>query len=637
MKSPICIVFPLIAFSQAIAQTVSINGSTTSSDPALFSDADAWGGTVPTFSNTTTVQLDGIAGNVNYYEVDSHITINKLKTVANVDGSFYLSSGNYTVTFDINATTPGAVNDVITFSNGSVGTFTLGPGIYDIISSSSVTGTDAYARICMVTDPLSEDPPKTFTFAAGSVVNAYTTLSLSGTVGAYGTYNVAGAINTWTTEGDNPGVLTIDWTANPYGTGGGTRTKVLVNDGGSISTGTLNLRPRTYLTIESGGKLEVQNDLNWSLSDMNPGGQLEVQTGATANIGSLIFKATSSTLIGSQKLLATGGKINVGSANLQGSLSLIEASDSGLINIGDFSASAGTLSAATNGVINVTGIGSLSSVTLKASDGGSVNFKSGSSIDVTSVTLNTSGTGAINFEKGSALNVANNFTVGGTGTINIDGDFVSSLTGTASFYSMTINQNASVVFGENATFTGNEYNRFSLSGKLIVNSGKNSIVTNQIVFWGKANYLELNGENSFITSSGSNETMLNITEYSLVNILVSETNTFGELLLQKDSKTYIDLDFASADDYISFSKATLTGGIGDVYVNNFENNRIKFMSDSIGDLNLYDFNGNVLDYELIQDTVNGGWWLNAVVPEPAEWAAIFGGLAFAFSLWRRRR
>ena len=33
--------------------------------------------------------------------------------------------------------------------------------------------------------------------------------------------------------------------------------------------------------------------------------------------------------------------------------------------------------------------------------------------------------------------------------------------------------------------------------------------------------------------------------------------------------------------------------------------------------------------------VNG--WLTAAIPEPAEWAAIFGGIALAIAVYRRRR
>lgn len=133
----------------------------------------------------------------------------------------------------------------------------------------------------MITSPLTADTTKTFTFARGSTLNAYTSLSLSGTVGAYGTMNVAGTINTYDAEGLNAGKLIVDWIANPYGTGGGTRTKVLVNDGGVINTGDLLVRPRSYLTVENGGTLSVSGTMSWELSDTNPGCVLEVQTAAS--------------------------------------------------------------------------------------------------------------------------------------------------------------------------------------------------------------------------------------------------------------------------------------------------------------------------------------------------------------------
>ena len=40
---------------------------------------------------------------------------------------------------------------------------------------------------------------------------------------------------------------------------------------------------------------------------------------------------------------------------------------------------------------------------------------------------------------------------------------------------------------------------------------------------------------------------------------------------------------------------------------------------------------------LIQDTANGGYWINAAVPEPCAYAALLGAMALGFAAWRRRR
>ena len=51
---------------------------------------------------------------------------------------------------------------------------------------------------------------------------------------------------------------------------------------------------------------------------------------------------------------------------------------------------------------------------------------------------------------------------------------------------------------------------------------------------------------------------------------------------------------------------------------------------------------NKEDISLVADTYNGqaGYWLTVpalAVPEPAEWAMIFGGIALALAVYRRRK
>ena len=43
------------------------------------------------------------------------------------------------------------------------------------------------------------------------------------------------------------------------------------------------------------------------------------------------------------------------------------------------------------------------------------------------------------------------------------------------------------------------------------------------------------------------------------------------------------------------------------------------------------------DNNLVNIAVNGAGWLTAAIPEPAEWAAIFGAAALAVAVIRRRK
>ena len=663
MKKITPIFVSAVIFAGSAAAQSTITGTQDASNPASFNDAAAWGGTIPTFSKSTIVQLGGIAGATNYYKLDDatgDITIRKLQSAANVDGGFYLTTGTNNLTIDINAGS-SYTTDAISFSDGSVQTFTLGEGNYSIISTGTTTGLDAVARIAMITSPLTADTTKTFTFARGSTLNAYTSLSLSGTVGAYGTMNVAGTINTYDAEGLNAGKLIVDWIANPYGTGGGTRTKVLVNDGGVINTGDLLVRPRAYLTVENGGTLSVSGTMSWSLSDTNPGCVLEVQTGGVANIENISYLDNATGVSGAQKILVTGGTltaatvaqknsysvttVSAGEFNVTDTFSIANGSFSvtgGTANLNNFTQTGGTVSVNGSGVMNLTG--NISATSLNAGSG-SINIKNGSTFAVSAATFKATAGGNFNVENGVAFTASDLMIFDGYGNSSINTVVNSTKTGTANFYSLQINSGHTLTFGSDAKFVNSsKFSRFSLNGNLVVNSGTGSIVANQLVFWTRNSTVTLNTKNALITGVGKYETIVNIPEQKTARFVLRATNQFGHVFFQGESASnpmglYLDLDFASADDFVSFADMSVTGGSnGRIFVNNFENNRIKFQTKYTGE-NLFvtDFDGNAIDWEWVEDTANGGWWINAVVPEPAEWAAIFGALALALAACRRRK
>ena len=140
-------------------------------------------------------------------------------------------------------------------------------------------------------------------------------------------------------------------------------------------------------------------------------------------------------------------------------------------------------------------------------------------------------------------------------------------------------------------------------------------------------------------SNGKNELFLNVATYAVATIKVSKTNRFGQLNLQQGSQLNLILDFAGAEDYVYFDSSNFPD-VARIYVDNFENNRIKFGSisriENSDTLKLYDSAGNVIDFQWV--ATDGGYWLNfAAVPEPAEWAMILGGFALAFAIYRRRK
>ena len=65
-------------------------------------------------------------------------------------------------------------------------------------------------------------------------------------------------------------------------------------------------------------------------------------------------------------------------------------------------------------------------------------------------------------------------------------------------------------------------------------------------------------------------------------------------------------------------------------INSAENQTIKYR--------FIDGNGNALT-DLTYTAVEGGWLLTGMtaVPEPAEWAMIFGGIALGLAIYRKRK
>ena len=77
-----------------------------------------------------------------------------------------------------------------------------------------------------------------------------------------------------------------------------------------------------------------------------------------------------------------------------------------------------------------------------------------------------------------------------------------------------------------------------------------------------------------------------------------------------------------------------------LYLKDFSNGNFKLKDTSVLDLNSVfvnddNFTGSDLFWSNVADA-NGYYSLN-VVPEPAEWAMIFGAVALAFVAYRRRR
>ena len=646
------------AASFALAGQATIDGSADAANPSQFSKVSDWR-SAPTFDNTLNVQLGAVEGGTGYYNVDGDFTVKQLLSESGVNGNFYITTDpDKKLTIDINSVN-GVKYDAVLFEDGSLGTFTLGAGNYDIISSA---GNQAWARLS-TKNVNGAAGGKNFDIASGATINAYTVLSLSGTVGQYSSHNIYGKIYTHNKDTGGKGTLVLDWDANPYGTGGGTRTQVYVKGGGLVSTGELNFRVQARMTVEKGGKLEADN-VSWTLSQTNPGGILTVQGNAV--LGTVDFEQGDASDSGAAVVYTQGGVTDITRVIQNYYVARMFVQDGGTLNVSDSYMFAGGQLGITGGtaninnltqsgnatvvadgssaVLNLTGNGALTS-SVAANNGGTINFKSGSSYTVS--TLGASGGGFYNVEKGAKLTTSERFYFNGAAEYNVNGATESTMSGSSVFYAMEIASNATVKYGADSSFKSNTNARVNMLGKLIVEGAENSFKVKQFVFWGNKGVIDVGSKNPFVGEGGvSHDVGLNLAQQSEMRLIVRDTVEFGEVNLQgrytpneegvvTAAKMTIELAFIDSDGYVSFNNFNLGDETARIYVENFASNRIKVKSATEKTIYLIDEFGNNINYEWVADTVNGGFWLNAVVPEPAEYAFILGAIAIAFALKRR--
>lgn len=184
---------------------------------------------------------------------------------------------------------------------------------------------------------------------------------------------------------------------------------------------------------------------------------------------------------------------------------------------------------------------------------------------------------------------------------------------------------------------------------------EHAIYLNKICVRDSAAELTINSKNIFrsknVTSGdeGYNIMFLMGAASKMVMNVNAEVH-FGNLTYQH-SGALLTVNMGKASDvYLSFNDVVVMGTniIANIVFNDFNNNRIYFESmDEIHDyVNIRGtgIDGTTLtkdDFYLVKDKFNGKdvYWLHSdlVVPEPAEWAAIFGAIALGLAARKRRR
>ena len=269
-------------------------------------------------------------------------------------------------------------------------------------------------------------------------------------------------------------------------------------------------------------------------------------------------------------------------------------------------------------------------------------------------------------DKGSVLGVKStadvtwngNISIGKSGILNLDGKLT--LAGTLSS-SGTINSAGNLVQNAAAdtgiTFSGNaEMNsgsNWTIQGKLIVQNNSTTTVNEgaYLTFVPNASNsarvilnrgsLILNQKNALITNTGEPKvaivTLVGVDNINNVFINADqEIKSFfvngNTLNIYLDDLVKISLtDAENAIGYLNSASLNIYNFQEDnFYVGTVEN--IKNNVESI--VSLYDENGDYLGAATVNDL---GYITLLTVPEPAEWAAIFGALALGLAMYRRRK
>ena len=220
-----------------------------------------------------------------------------------------------------------------------------------------------------------------------------------------------------------------------------------------------------------------------------------------------------------------------------------------------------------------------------------------------------------------------------------------------------INENGSIVqTSSNANMVND------ILGQVNVESAENSLrFQNNIVLAGKGK-LTLNSTNAFATINASKEIIANQANTTFyvsrhyvdkgtyaadTDLVINANNDLGALAFGSNTS----LTLSIADDVV-FSLGqitTQTGSNGEFtfILDNWHNNSFKIVDMAIEELQRLSFYEEVVDGEtttlskldvnFVETAVGSGqYWVNAV-PEPAEWAMIFGAIALGFVAYRRRK
>ena len=429
--------------------------------------------------------------------------------------------------------------------------------------------------------------------------NTNTSIILKGTVNVFN--QAIASLNQYTTETpENPTygrVVVIGSTSGIDGKGN------IVVDGGTINASEIyQAIDGSKMKVINAGKVNLYGDaVSLNVKDFTLGDNVTSTQETVKTAGALTIEGKNFTSLADSKIEASSLTIKATNANLAGTISATEGT---LLVNGENINLAGTISVAG-----------------RFSNGYAINYNSSASI------------------------TADSFWTGENSNVLLNGSI--KITSTASSDAFVVIKGSTLTFDENASLdlNGNARIEVKTNSTLIAKSAEKSIQTRHLMLSDGAR-IELHTKEVFADNNGGDTTVLLTTYKTSSTVYVKETNSFGQTAIAGNIKLYLELDFASSDSYIDLGEiyATGTGNNLNLYVKNFENNRIKADSfrSNMGSTYLYLFDEASQKYVLNENAqwlgdATNGYWLTVAVPEPAEWAMILGALALGFAIYRKRK
>ncbi len=302
-------------------------------------------------------------------------------------------------------------------------------------------------------------------------------------------------------------------------------------------------------------------------------------------------------------------------------------------------------------------------------DGSAVaSFTVSGTVDATNATFNSIGFTNIDINNGAKVNVASvnymfadqaTLSVDGNGvgaTVNINGEMnVTGAFNTHSYNKITVGSTGKLTVGGILNISGNAplANNDKSVISVVINSAGNSVGN---VFMAEYGGFRVNADNDWSGASvllRGGRTTIEVGNGATLelNSLLSVAEVSGKtttLKVEAGSKLILSSingnGVSGSNTFVGYGQLA-DGNSNMLNILNFEEGTILFRA-----LGTDEENANFLSHVKLDGAINadlhfssfdasaGGYWLTLVsIPEPAEWAAIFGAIALAMAIYRRRK